>query len=186
MVGLGDSAYARLERLTEKEREALRLVPSHGSYREIAQALGVSESAVRERLQNAAKKLGVRGRHAAARMFLSNDTVPQARSLAGAPKQRVVDHPRERSPCSGHEEPSGCAACDKAMPYSPSQPSTRARLVRILEGEGEHNDLTTAERLRRIGFWVIAGIMLFCLLGAVLNELGQAGRLHRTDARTSL
>ncbi len=62
-----------LARLTEKEREALRLVPTHGTIVAIATELGISDSAVKLRFASATKKLGVVGRHDAARLLMKDE-----------------------------------------------------------------------------------------------------------------
>lgn len=176
----------RIDRLTQKEREALRLVLSHGSFREIAEELGVSESAIRERIQNAAKKLGVRGRHAAARLLLAAEQSHPSRAMTGAPKQQVVD-PDLLIPNEAYQvAPSAQVMRDQRHVDPRSDDPLRGRLMQLLEGGGEGNELTVKMRIMRIGFWMIIGITLFCLLGAVLQEIGQAGRAHRTAERTSI
>jgi len=61
-------AYARPKNLTEAELETLGLVKNGLLMKEIASALGVSESAVKQRLRNARLKLNARtGSQAAAR-----------------------------------------------------------------------------------------------------------------------
>ena len=61
-------AYARPKNLTEAELETLGLVKNGLLMKEIASALGVSESAVKQRLRNARLKLNAKtGSQAAAR-----------------------------------------------------------------------------------------------------------------------
>lgn len=57
------------EELTDKQRECLRLAAEHMSSKEIARALGISASAVEQRLKYAVRTLGARDRREAARLF---------------------------------------------------------------------------------------------------------------------
>lgn len=56
-----------LERLTERERECLRLVDRHMSSKEIARELGLSKHTVDWHLDKARKRLGAADRYDAAR-----------------------------------------------------------------------------------------------------------------------
>jgi DNA-binding CsgD family transcriptional regulator len=55
--------------LTDKQRECLRLASQHMSSKEIARVLGISASAVEQRLKYAVRALGARDRREAARLF---------------------------------------------------------------------------------------------------------------------
>jgi DNA-binding CsgD family transcriptional regulator len=59
----------RVERLTEKQRECLRLVYAHLSSKEIAPRLGVEPGTVDQYIKAAMRILGVADRRAAARML---------------------------------------------------------------------------------------------------------------------
>ncbi|PTS84702.1 LuxR family transcriptional regulator [Caulobacter sp. HMWF009] len=65
-----------LDRLTERERECLRLVDRHLSSKEIARELGLSKHTVDWHLDKARKRLGAADRYAAARLAFNRDTPP--------------------------------------------------------------------------------------------------------------
>jgi DNA-binding CsgD family transcriptional regulator len=55
--------------LTDKQRDCLRLASQHMSSKEIARVLGISASAVEQRLKYAVRAVGARDRREAARLF---------------------------------------------------------------------------------------------------------------------
>jgi DNA-binding CsgD family transcriptional regulator len=59
-----------IEKLTTKQREALRLLAYHRTSKEIAKLLGVSPSAADHRIESVCRKLGVQSRRDAARLYL--------------------------------------------------------------------------------------------------------------------
>lgn len=58
------------DQLTPRQRECLRAVANHRTYKEIARDLGISDSAVEKHLRAAREKLNVDSTAAAARLFL--------------------------------------------------------------------------------------------------------------------
>ncbi|WP_233206602.1 helix-turn-helix transcriptional regulator [Caulobacter sp. FWC2] len=79
-----------LERLTERERECLRLVDRHMSSKEIARELGLSKHTVDWHLDKARRRLGAADRYDAARRVFD-------RAYQGVP-----DHsPHHRGPDHG-------------------------------------------------------------------------------------
>lgn len=67
------SARARVERLTERERECLRLVATGRSSKKIGRVLGISPASVDTHIVRARTKLGVRDRRAAADLVMKAD-----------------------------------------------------------------------------------------------------------------
>ena len=63
----------RLARLTEKQRQCLRLVYAHMSSKEIAQQLGLGPATVDQYVKTAIRILGVSDRRAAARMLAEHE-----------------------------------------------------------------------------------------------------------------
>lgn len=61
---------AAFHELTPRQRECLRAVANHRTYKEIGRDLGISESAVEKHLRHAREKLGVNTTADAARLFL--------------------------------------------------------------------------------------------------------------------
>lgn len=66
----------RFDKLTERQRECLRLVQSGHEVKEIARELGIGPTAVVERLRAARKTLGVDSSRQAARMLAIEEGVP--------------------------------------------------------------------------------------------------------------
>jgi DNA-binding CsgD family transcriptional regulator len=71
----------RIERLTDKQRECLRMVYRHMETKEIARVLGLSPDGVTQRIKTAMKTLGVDRRRDAARILA------EAEGLAPYPRQ---------------------------------------------------------------------------------------------------
>jgi DNA-binding CsgD family transcriptional regulator len=61
------------ERLTDAQRECLRLVFTHHSTKEMAVLLGISPSAVDKRIERAVQIIGASSRFAAARMLVESE-----------------------------------------------------------------------------------------------------------------
>ncbi|WP_087120744.1 helix-turn-helix transcriptional regulator [Brevundimonas sp. SH203] len=65
-----------MEMLTERERECLRLVHAHHNSKQIARALGIKPGTVDKHCENAARKLQVENRIAAALALAALETLP--------------------------------------------------------------------------------------------------------------
>ncbi|MBV9882479.1 MAG: helix-turn-helix transcriptional regulator [Sphingomonadaceae bacterium] len=66
---------SRIERLTDKQRECLRLVYRHMQTKEIARALQLSPDGVTQRLRGAMRTLGVESRREAARILAEAESL---------------------------------------------------------------------------------------------------------------
>jgi len=91
----------RLARLTDKQRECLRLVYAHMSSKEIAQRLGVEPGTVDQYVKAAMRILGVSDRRAAARMLAEYEggAAPRPAALALQEDQEPFDaDPPRREP----------------------------------------------------------------------------------------
>jgi DNA-binding CsgD family transcriptional regulator len=73
MVGQFDIEQAKVARLTDKQRECMRLVVMRKSSKEIARELGIAKPTVDQRVANARQILGARNRDEAAIMFARGD-----------------------------------------------------------------------------------------------------------------
>lgn len=67
---------SRTDRLTERERECLRLVHAHLNSKQIARRLGIKPSTVDRHCENAARKLNAAGRVNAALLLVADQIVP--------------------------------------------------------------------------------------------------------------
>jgi len=67
---------SRTDRLTDRERECLRLVHAHLNSKQIARRLGIKPATVDRHCENAARKLKATGRIDAALLLIADQTVP--------------------------------------------------------------------------------------------------------------
>ncbi len=67
---------SRTDRLTDRERECLRLVHAHMNSKQIARRLGIKPSTVDRHCENAARKLNAAGRVDAALLLVADQPVP--------------------------------------------------------------------------------------------------------------
>jgi DNA-binding CsgD family transcriptional regulator len=67
---------SRTDRLTDRERECLRLVHAHMNSKQIARRLGIKPATVDRHCENAARKLNASGRVDAALLLLAEQDVP--------------------------------------------------------------------------------------------------------------
>lgn len=82
---------ARLDTLTPKQREVVILVAEGLTSKEIARKLGITESAVNQRIEVVRQRLGGLSRSAIARIYRQTNTlmitIPTSNSLTGKPIQ---------------------------------------------------------------------------------------------------
>lgn len=92
--------YRKFGELTEKQHEVMRLVADNFTSKEIAYELGVSESAVNQRIEAVRSRAGAAPRAELARVYrkyledrstTSNDAAPAAEAPAGAVVQAASD-----------------------------------------------------------------------------------------------
>ncbi|MBO9543767.1 MAG: helix-turn-helix transcriptional regulator [Caulobacter sp.] len=99
---LSDEAVG-LDRLTERERECLRLVDRHMSSKEIARELGLSKHTVDWHLDKARRRLGAADRYDAARRVFDRGAAPPPTPAppppiaSGSDTARLGEHPSSRS-----------------------------------------------------------------------------------------
>jgi DNA-binding CsgD family transcriptional regulator len=81
-------------RLSEGQKDCLRLVLTHMTSKEIARHLGISSHTVDQRLRYAIRTLGARTRMQAALKLLEAENLPEQRTLIHKPEAHPSDHPR--------------------------------------------------------------------------------------------
>jgi len=157
-------------RLTEREREILRLVPVHGRSKLIATCIGIDPDSVDKAIQRAMAKLGVATRHEAARLLAAYeaagpsgnpDSPPPPDALTG--KQPLVDPPDP--PASDVRPQHGMpgAVGEVRMPFA----GFRRRRAWLPYRTGDApNDLTPEARLA----WIL--LLPLLMVGAVLAAAG--------------
>lgn len=174
----------RLVRLTEKEREALRLVPTHGTILAIAIALDISESAVKLRLGSAAKKLGVIGRHDAARLLMEAEGWPYPNRTA--PNGQVEPRPDPPLPGVDRAPRDGAGMADDGAIEAPTLGHLVVQIADRLASGGGRNRLVLWQRIAIIFGVMILGLLLFAMVLATITETGRFGRSLKTADRTSI
>ena len=175
----------RIERLTDKQRECLRMVYRHMETKEIARELGLSPDGVTQRIRTAMKTLGVDRRRDAARILA------EAEGLAATPYPRQVYMPRDIAsapdpamlgPSIEGERQYGALTVgamreeQAAFEAVPSLGSRGFQLPLPIRG-GRPNDLNSWHRLG----WILAVMLMIAFMFGVflagLEALSRLGRL---------
>lgn len=141
---------AEVDKLTEAEREVLRLWARRASAKEIALELGITHWAVNERLRSARRRLGVADSNEAARLL--------AEAEAGGAYNRIVYEPSAIAPA---------APIEPSQPRERQQATTAGSAVREVQAE-----YTVAPFAYRLGFR-----LPFPTHGETRNELTASERL---------
>lgn len=112
-----------LERLTQRERQCLRLVHAHFSSKQIARELGIKPGTVDRHCENAVRKLKVESRIAA------------ALALASQSRGSIADDPQYGSAPMAPARDSGL---DRGAERTPHDPDRRYDTPRELARNGSH------------------------------------------------
>lgn len=167
----------RLDRLTDAQKEALRLFHVRQSAKEIGRALNITHWAVQERLRAARRVLGVATSAEAAALLAAHESPPTYnRFVCNA--QRIAHAP---------ERPEDSFSDDGSMPVHP-EGGTRLREERAAYRHeplsnvrlpfprhlGERNDLSISARLKWIGL-LACGIVI--AVGALVSIAGGIVRI---------
>jgi DNA-binding CsgD family transcriptional regulator len=166
-----------IDRLTEKEREALRLVQRRLTSKEIAPILGIQPDAVDARIKSATRKLGLPDRGKAAMLLAEHE--------GATPYQRQVYQPSEVSKVAGDGMlggPTANVAREVQQPFIAALPPEVAGTSMPAPREGiTRNNLGPWHRLAlivaiTIGTIIAAGALVSTLNGLVQLALSR-GRL---------
>jgi DNA-binding CsgD family transcriptional regulator len=155
-------------RVTEAQRECLRLVRTQRNSKEIAQQLGISPFTVDKRLARAIATLGVTSRFEAARLLSEHEQEPAYERLAYQTTDIVP--PDQTVEVAGSEELTSVGGDRGAqIPWLPLRPQG-----------GRHNSLTVWQRLAWIGM-IPAGLAVAVgMLGFALSVTGKLLQLLRS------
>lgn len=180
--------HDRFDKLTERQRECLRLVHAGHEVKEIARELGIGPSAVVERLRAARKTLGVESSRLAARMLAheeGNTTyirhVDMPSWLADEPPAAAFSVP---SRTDGERDAYRDRVMEAAATFEalPIFPPTRRFPWPLRTKEQASNDLTATERLAMsvsltVVFTIAASLSVIAviLLMQFLIELAKHG-----------
>jgi len=151
----------RLDRLTDKQRECLRLVYAHLSSKEIAPRLRVEPGTVDQYVKAAMRTLGVSDRRAAARMLAEHEA-RDARPLVYQPLDIAqIGEPAMFVPSTeGRKTVSGGAVREDQAVFQilPTNPPAAFHLPLPIRG-GRPHDLSPVKRLG----WILLLILLIAL-----------------------
>jgi DNA-binding CsgD family transcriptional regulator len=149
----------RLARLTEKQRECLRLVSRHKSSKMIAPLLGITPEAVDQRLKTAVRLLGVASRYEAALLLAEHEgDATYQRTVYDAPDLAASAVPGTVGASAGDR---GDRLEEERAAYEPPAPiQPRSSRLPLPMERGRRNDLDLWQRLA----WVVA-----IALGAALS-----------------
>lgn len=172
----------RVARLTEGQRDVLRMVNGHMETKEIARALGISPDGVNQRIKTAMRTLGVNKRRDAALMLADAEEMGAYQPLVHPPLD-IVPGPTSTTFISSTESgqepgPAGLGAMREEQAAFEAGPLLRQRPARFpLPRRGSRPDDLNA--LHRLG-WIFGAMLLIALVFGVflagmeaLSELGR-------------
>lgn len=167
----------RLERLTDAQRDCLRLVYQHKSSKDIARQLGISPHTVDQRLRRAIHVLGASSRVEAALLLARHEGAApyqrlayQAPHLPAEPAASAESVPHAEGPARS----GGVFREERAAFGAPPALGPPSGLPPVLRERGQVNGLTT---LRRLGWMLAIAIGSALAFGAILSGLDALSRL---------
>jgi DNA-binding CsgD family transcriptional regulator len=169
-----DGLTERAARLSEGQRQCLRLVRRHKTSKEIARELGISKATVDQRLRIAGEKLGVVTRTEAALLLEAVEGAIYDR-VSYAPVDIEPDHlQRSTSP---RLEDAGIGAktelAEAQAPYWGASPANGLGTIPLPIRRGKQNTLTPAQRLLWIALIMLGLAMFGVVMLAALETLGR-------------
>jgi DNA-binding CsgD family transcriptional regulator len=171
----------RFDKLTEGQRECLRLVLAHKSSKEIARLLGKSRFTIDKRIERALRTLGVESRTEAALLLAGHERALGYERLVCEPQTLAApDQPDIMTSSQSGEMPDGGYVRDSVIVTDPMLDDwlgrRRRRLFRgpLPATGGKRNDLTTIERL----IWIAVGALAIII--GLFVTLAVAESLQRT------
>lgn len=161
-----------LDGLTEKQREALSLISEGMTSKEIARKLGISESAVNQRIEVVRQRLGGLPRTQIARLYRRMSTVvltiPASNSLTGKSIQLQSDGlVGQQSEAEGAEVSTALSQASTSFGSRPSTPLFEA-LAELLDGPSR-----LRVRLVAVAMIALAMMALAVLTLAALQSVTQ-------------
>jgi len=173
----------RIERLTDKQRQCLRLVYAHKETKEIARILGLSPDGVTQRIKSAMRTLDVDRRRDAAIILAEAEGLtayPQrvypSQDIASAPEPATITPSIE----GGRQyEASSVGAMREEQAVFEAAPSLRLRGLQLplpMWG-GRPRDLSSLQRLGWVFAIMLIVAFMFGVFLAGLEALSNLGRL---------
>ncbi|HEV2816492.1 MAG TPA: helix-turn-helix transcriptional regulator [Allosphingosinicella sp.] len=158
----------RISRLSEGQRQCLRMVYRHMETKEIARTLGISPDGVAQRIKTAMRILGVHRRRDAARLLAEAEGAAGAPSypsqvnppwdIASAPEPATIAALFEGER-RHYGEPSGRGLREEQMAYEAAIPSPPGARLPLPVGGARPNDVGVLTRLAWI-VGIVVGIAI--------------------------
>jgi DNA-binding CsgD family transcriptional regulator len=185
-----DADNKPIDKLTEGQKDCLRLVKLHLSSKEIARELGISPHTVDQRLKRAGTILEATTRFEAARMLSAREGSAffEARPATQAPYQSLVyqspdlfvrDDSGDLDVSAGGDKPVGDMSGamlheDQASYFSGPKPRRKPRSFWLdLFEEKRENKLTTQSRIFVMVLMMVLALLGFAILVSVLEGLSR-------------
>jgi len=170
----------RLARLTEKQRECLRLVYAHLSSKEIAPRLGIEPGTVDQYIKAAMRILGVADRRAAARMLAEHEARTAQPLVYQSLDVAIVGDPAMFGTSTGGQQNAAYGEAvreERAVFHVHPTPSLESLKLPLPIRDGKPSDLSP---LWRLG-WIFLLIILIALaFGLFITGFEALSRLGRT------
>jgi DNA-binding CsgD family transcriptional regulator len=167
----------RMERLTDKQRECLRLVYAHFSSKEIAPRLGVEPGTVDQYIKAAMRILGVADRRVAARMLAEHEARGSQPLVYQTLDIAIVGDPAMLRPSTGGRREATFGEAmreDRAVFEVLPTPSLDSLKLPLPIRKGRPSDLSPLVRLG----WIFALLVLIALVfGMFLAGLESLSRM---------
>ena len=178
-------AQDRISRLSEGQRECLRMVYRHMETKEIARTLGISPDGVAQRIKTAMRILGVHRRRDAARILAEAEGLESAPpypsqvnppwDIATAPEPATIAALFEGERRQ-YGEPSGRGLREEQMAYQAAIPLRPGARLPLPLREARPNDVGILIRLAWIAAIAIGGALAFGALAAGVEALARLFR----------
>jgi DNA-binding CsgD family transcriptional regulator len=178
----------RVARLSEGQRECLRMVYRHMETKEIARILGISPDGVAQRIKTAMRILGVHRRRDAARLLAEAEGAPPAYPPLVNPSWDIAQTPQPMTfdpSIAGMRHESGFSGrvmMEEQVAFQAAAPARPRKLqlqVPLPFRGSRPNDLSLVRRL----VWIIAIMLVIALVFGMflaglesLSRMGQAAR----------
>ena len=170
----------RFDRVTEPQRECLRLVLTRRNSKEIALALGISSHTVDKRLERAIATLGATSRFDAARILSEHEaqSVTAAAPVAGVEPayEPFVYQSPDIVPAAG----SDMVGASEELAQRGGSRDAKAAWLPIRPKGGRYNTLSMGRRLAWIGLIPVALAVAVGMLGFGLSVAGKLFKLVAT------
>lgn len=169
----------RVARLTEAQREALRLVYRHMETKEIARELGISPDGVAQRIKGAMRTLGVTKRRDAAQILAeAEDDAPYPRQVYPSRDIAIAPDPITFAPSTeGMRQTGSSGDAMQERQAAFEAPGIRRPNLPLPIWGGKPNDLGALQRL----VWIFAAMLMiaftFGVFLAGVDALSRLGRL---------